>query len=371
MHDMALDTVEDAIADIAAGKMIVVVDDEERENEGDLIMAAHKAAPEQVAFMIRHTSGILCTPMEKDRAKALNLNPMVPDNDAPLNTAFTVSIDYKEGLTTGISAENRSNTIQALANSNAGSDDFVRPGHVFPLIARNGGVLTRSGHTEAAVDLVRLANCPLVGLLAEVVNDDGTVKRLPELLAFAKEHKLKIISIADLIAYRQIRENLVEVVEQVKVATHIGTAEGYIYRSIIDNLQHVALVFGKINSQLPVLTRIHRQRVLDDTFGSQAGHSQNLVNSALAKIGQEGSGVFLYLSQYDSPGRLMETNNKERNLTEAQRMAQWKEIGVGAQILRDLGITKIKLLTGRDHLYIGLRGFGLEIAASEVIEAET
>lgn len=364
MNDTDMDSVEDAITAIAEGEMIVVVDDEDRENEGDLVMAAHKATPEQVAFMIRHTSGILCTPMEKERAKELSLSPMVHDNDAPLSTAFTVTVDYKDGLTTGISAENRSSTIQALANNNVGADDFVRPGHVFPLIARDGGVLTRSGHTEAAVDLVRLANCPLVGLLSEIVNDDGTVKRLPELITFAKEHNLTIISIANLIAYRQMRENLVEVVDKLKIETSIGTAESLIYRTDFDNLQHVALIFGKIDNKSPVLTRIHRQRVLDDTFGSQAGHSLNLVNAALAKIRQEGSGVFLYLSQDGNPSKLKDSSSEER------RMAQWKEIGVGAQILRNLGITKIKLLTGRDHLYVGLSGFGLEIATSESIETE-
>ena len=364
MSETTLDSIEDAVAAIAAGEMIVVVDDEDRENEGDLIMTANKATAEQVAFMIRHTSGILCTPLENDRARALNLTPMVHENNAPLSTAFTVSVDYKHGLTTGISAENRSSTIQALANSNVGVDDFVRPGHVFPLISKKGGVLTRSGHTEAAIDLARLAGCPLVGLLAEVVNDDGTVKRLAELLIFAQTHHLKIISIADLIAYRQRRETLVEVAETLEVQTDIGPAQGFIYRTHFDHLEHVALVFGTIDNQSPVLTRIHRQRTLDDTFGSQGGHSKNLVNAALAKIAQEGSGFFLYLSQEGH------TNLSEEVTSETKRMAQWKEIGVGAQILRDRGITRIKLLSGRDRSYIGLRGFDIEIVKNEAIDAE-
>ena len=208
--EVQFDSIETAIAGIKAGEMIVVVDDDDRENEGDLIMAASKATSEKVAFMIRHTSGILCAPMFEDHAKMLHLDPMVARNDAPMSTAFTVSIDYKHGLTTGISAEERATTVQALTNSNVGAQDFVRPGHIFPLVARQGGTMVRSGHTEAGVDLSVLAELPPVSLLAELVNDDGTVQRLPQLLEFSKEHNLKIITIADLIAYRQEREQLVE-----------------------------------------------------------------------------------------------------------------------------------------------------------------
>jgi len=204
------DPVEEGIAAIKAGEMVVVVDDDDRENEGDLIMAASKATQEQVAFMIRHTSGILCTPILEEQAHRLRLDPMVARNDAPMSTAFTVSIDYKQGLTTGISAGERAATVQALTTSNAVADDFVRPGHIFPLVARKGGVLVRSGHTEAGTDLAALAGCPPVGLLAELVNDDGSVQRLPQLIEFAKTHHLKLISIGDLISYRQIREQLVE-----------------------------------------------------------------------------------------------------------------------------------------------------------------
>jgi 3,4-dihydroxy 2-butanone 4-phosphate synthase/GTP cyclohydrolase II len=200
-----LDTVASAIAAIAEGQLVIVVDDADRENEGDLIMAGAKASPEQVAFMIRHTSGILCTPLPPEQARRLRLDPMVALNDAPMRTAFTVSVDHRFGLTTGISADERSNTVRALANANAAPDDFVRPGHIFPLIGRDGGVLVRSGHTEAAIDLARLAGLPPVGLLAELVNDDGTVKRMAQLLEFAREHRLKIISVADLIAYRPQR----------------------------------------------------------------------------------------------------------------------------------------------------------------------
>ena len=215
-------TIEEALTAIRQGEMVMVVDDDDRENEGDLIMAASKATPEAVAFMIRHTSGILCTPILQEQAVKLHLDPMVSRNDAPMSTAFTVSIDYKEGLTTGISAEERAATTQALTNSNVSADDFVRPGHIFPLVARQGGVLVRSGHTEAGTDLAILAGLPPVGLLAELVNDDGTVQRLQELMAFSREHNLKIITIADLIAYRHQREQLVQRSSEFAATTAIG-----------------------------------------------------------------------------------------------------------------------------------------------------
>ena len=234
-----LDSIQEAVDAIAAGELIVVVDDADRENEGDLVMAASKATAASVAFMIRHTSGILCVPMRQSEARRLKLDPMVADNDAPLGTAFTVSVDYRFGLTTGISAEERCNTIRALANDNAGAEDFVRPGHVFPLVAKDGGVLLRSGHTEAGVDLADMAGLPPVGLLAELVNDDGTVKRGPEVLAFAREHNLKIISIAELIEYRQQRERLVERIAEFPVQTEIGEARGYAYATAFDSMRHL------------------------------------------------------------------------------------------------------------------------------------
>ena len=285
---MQLDTIDEAIRAFANGEMVIVVDDDDRENEGDLIMAACKASQAQVAFMIRHTSGILCTPLTGERARALNLDPMVRDNDAPLKTAFTVSVDYREGLTTGISAEERSNTIRALAGGNVIAGDFVRPGHVFPLIARDGGVLVRAGHTEAAVDLARLGELPPVGLLAELVNDDGTVKRLPELVAFAREHGLKIVSIADLIAYRRTRERLVERVQEFEVQTEIGPARAIAYATAFDSVQHLALVFGQIARAKSPPVRIHRQEVISDVFGQRRPGATNLISAALERIKAEG-----------------------------------------------------------------------------------
>ena len=354
-------TVEEAVEAIAAGEMIVVVDDEDRENEGDLIMAASKASPAQVAFIIRHTSGILCTPMEGQRARQLNLAPMVHDNDAPLSTAFTVSVDYRHGLTTGISAEERCNTSLALANSNVSADDFARPGHMFPLVARPGGVLVRSGHTEAAVDLARLAGLPPVGLISEIVNDDGTVKRLPELRVFAKEHGLKLISIADLIAYRQQREHLVERVAEFRMDTAAGPAQAYTYRTKFEATEHLVLVVGKPIGRAPALVRIHRERVLDDVFGSQAGFEQNLVDASLERIKAAGGGIFIYLRRGNGIG-VANTNDKS---SEADRLKQWLEIGIGAQILRDLGVSHIRLLAGRVNKYVGLRGFGIELVDTE------
>ncbi|HUO91496.1 MAG TPA: 3,4-dihydroxy-2-butanone-4-phosphate synthase, partial [Rhizomicrobium sp.] len=279
---MKLDTIDAAIKAIADGEMIIVVDDDDRENEGDLIVAASKVTAQQVAFMVRHTSGILCAPVTAERARALQLDPMVRDNNAPLQTAFTISVDYREGLTTGIAAEERANTARALANGNVQAQDFVRPGHVFPLISKEGGVLMRSGHTEAATDLTHLAGLPAVGLLGELVNDDGTVKRFAQLVAFAREHRLKMISIADLIAYRRAREKLVTRVSEFEVATEIGPARAIAYSTMFDAVQHMALVFGDIARADPVLVRMHRQEVLADVFGR--GRDTNLISAALQRI---------------------------------------------------------------------------------------
>lgn len=356
-----LDKIEDAVAAIAAGEMIIVVDDADRENEGDLIMAASKATPEQVAFMIRHTSGILCTPLSVDQARRLRLDPMVSANDAPLGTAFTVSIDYKYGLTTGISAEERTNTIRALANNNVNAEDFVRPGHIFPLIAKEGGVLVRSGHTEAGVDFSKLAGLEPVSLLAELVNDDGTVKRLPALLEFAQEHQLKIVSIADLIDYRQRREQLVERLTSYTIETAHGSAEAMVYTTPFDGMQHVAIVFGDIAAGHSIPTRIHRERVIGDLFGQ--GGVGTSIDQVMARIAQEGRGVLVYLRDgvAADPGEAEAGSGDEEHASAHERQKRWREIGLGAQILKDLGITSIRLLSSHHRQYVGLGGFGIEI----------
>ena len=369
---MQLDTIDEAIRAFANGDMVIVVDDDDRENEGDLIMAACKATAAQVAFMIRHTSGILCAPLTGERAKALQLDPMVRDNDAPLRTAFTVSVDVRDGMTTGIAAEERANTVRALANGNVIASDFVRPGHVFPLIARDGGVLVRTGHTEAATDLAKLAELPEVGLLGELVNDDGTVKRLPQLMAFAKEHALKIISIADLIAYRRTRERLVERAAEFVVETEIGPAKAISYATPFDSVQHLALIFGDIHKAKSPPVRIHRQEVLADVFGRGRSES-NLISLALARIKAEGAGVVVYLREgaagVEAPSLKPRTSPDPEPPTgsEKKREAHWREVGVGAQILKDLGLTSITLLTTHQLDYVGLAGFDIRIGGRETL----
>ena len=260
--DDAHQRIRAAVAAFARGEIVIVADDDDRENEGDLFVAAALCTPEKMAFIIRHTSGIVCAPLAPEEARRLHLDPMVALNDAPLGTAFTVSVDVRHGLTTGISAEERTNTVRALANGNSGAADFVRPGHVFPLVAKEGGVLMRSGHTEACVDLCRLAGLPPVGVLAELMNDDGTVMRGPELAAFAERHKLQRITIAELIAYRQARDKLIERVGEFPVESEIGTLTGYAFLTPFDPVYHMAFVYGRIGDGKNVLTRLHRANLI-------------------------------------------------------------------------------------------------------------
>lgn len=375
---MQLDRIEDAIKAIAAGELVVVVDDTDRENEGDLIMAAAKATPEKMAFMIRHTSGILCVPMTGERAAQLNLPPMVANNLDPMRTAFTVSVDYKVGMTTGISGEERANTARALVNDNAVGSDFIRPGHMFPLIAREGGVLTRSGHTEAGVDLAKLAGLAPAGILAEIVNDDGTVKRLPELLVFAKEHDLRIISIEDLISYRIRRESFVTSVREEDMV--IGGLKGRvkIYQTPFDSIQHVAVVFGDVRDARNVPTRIHREQPVLDLFG-RARNGKGWMDAALEPIRAQGRGILMLLrtanvDEFESDAsEAIEPNaagvaDGEKHGSARARTQRWREVGVGAQILRDLGVMSIAVLSTRERDYVGLTGFGIEVGDTILIE---
>jgi len=354
-----LDSVEATIAAVRNGELVVVVDDDDRENEGDLIAAASKIAPEQMAFMVRHTSGIVCAPMTREDARRLKLDPMVADNDAPHGTAFTISVDFKDGLTTGISARERSATVHGLANANAGANDFVRPGHIFPLVAKRGGVLMRSGHTEAAVDLARLAGLPPVGVISELVNDDGTVKRGEQVLNFAREHNLKIISVDALIAYRQARERLVERTGTFDVPTPIGTAQGIAYSTPFDPVQHLALIFGQVADKESIPVRLHREDLGDDVFGER-----RILNAVYEAFGREGCGVLIYLREGTSgvpASRLFEDAGTEDSGSAMARVEAWRDIGLGAQILRDLDLRSIKLLTTSTRHYVGLTGFGIEI----------
>jgi 3,4-dihydroxy 2-butanone 4-phosphate synthase / GTP cyclohydrolase II len=357
--------VESVIEAFKRGEIVVVTDDDDRENEGDLFVAASMCTPEKMAFIIRNTSGIVCAPLAVEQAKRLHLDPMVALNDAPLGTAFTVSVDVRHGLTTGISAEERTNTVRALANDNSGAADFVRPGHVFPLVAREGGVLMRSGHTEACIDLCRLAGLPPVGVLSELMNDDGTVMRGRDVAGFAEKHKLKRISIADLIAYRQAREKLVDRISEFTLPTEIGPLQGYAYMTHFDQVHHMALVYGRIDGK-NVPTRLHRANLIRDMFGGT-----NTVAKVLRHFKREGQGVIVFLRD-GSVGvpvsAIPKGGEKNGDRSDAERQRQWREIGLGAQILKDLGISSIRLLTSAKHRYVGLAGFGIEIVSTEPIQ---
>jgi 3,4-dihydroxy 2-butanone 4-phosphate synthase/GTP cyclohydrolase II len=346
--------------------MVVVVDDDDRENEGDLIAAATKITPEQMAFMIRHCCGIVCAPMTQGIARRLKLDPMVASNDAPLGTAFTVSIDYREGLTTGIAAKERCATVHALANDNVQASDFVRPGHVFPLIAKRGGVLMRSGHTEAAVDLARLAGEEPVGVICELVNDDGSVKRGNQVLDFAREHGLKIISVADLIAYRQSRERLVERQDTFDVDTPAGRASGLAYVTPFDPVQHLAVVYGDVSDGHEVPVRLHREDLVEDVFGGR-----ETLSKVYDMFKKEGRGVLVYLREGTAgvpASRLHGDETEEVTGSAMAREQAWRDVGLGAQILRDLGMRSIKLLASSSRHYVGLSGFDIEIAETVLLD---
>jgi 3,4-dihydroxy 2-butanone 4-phosphate synthase / GTP cyclohydrolase II len=354
--------VDAVIAAFASGELVVVTDDDDRENEGDLFCAAALCTPEKMAFMIRHTSGIVCAPLSAEEARRLHLDPMVAANDAPLGTAFTITVDVRHGLTTGISAEERTNTVRALANGNSGAADFVRPGHVFPLVAKEGGVLMRSGHTEACVDLCRLAGLSPVGVLSELMNDDGTVMRGPAVAAFAQKHNLKQISIADLIAYRQAREKLVKRVGEFPVKSEIGMLAGYAYVTPFDAVHHMAFVHGRVGDGKNVLARLHRADIIRDVFCGA-----NPVHAALQPFKQDGRGVIVFLRDGAAGVPTHAIPSGEQG-SEAARTRQWREVGLGAQILKDLGISSIRLLTSQRLTYVGLAGFGIEITDTETVE---
>ena len=354
---------EAAIRAFAKGGIVVVTDDDDRENEGDLCVAASLCTPEMMAFIIRNTSGIVCAPLGAEQARRLHLDPMVAENEAPLGTAFTVSVDVKHGLNTGISAEERCNTVRALANGNSGASDFVRPGHVFPLVAREGGVLMRSGHTEACIDLCRLAGLPPVGVLSELTNDDGTVMRGPQVSTFAQKHKFAQVSIAELIAYRQSRDKLVERVGEFHVASEIGTLNGYAYVTPFDRVHHMAFVYGDIGDGRNVPARLHRADVIGDIFGGAKA-----IHAALARFKRDGRGVLVFLRDGTAGVPVAEIPHEDGTDAEAARSRQWREIGLGAQILKDLGIASIRLLASSKRTYVGLGGFGIEIASTEPIE---
>lgn len=354
--------VVEALRAFENGEVVIVMDDDGRENEGDMIVAAVHCTPEIMALMVRHTSGIVCAPMTAEDAKRLNLQAMVAENSDAKGTAFTVSVDYKHGTTTGISADDRNLTVRNLANPNAGAEDFTRPGHVFPLVAREGGVLMRSGHTEAAVDLCKLAGLPTVGVISELVNDDGSVMRGPQVSTFAKEHNFKEVSVADLIAYRQRQETLVEHIAEHQVTTALGKANAHTYTLPWDPMHHLALVAGDIRDGTDIPVRLHLESVVDDVFGK----SREPIDVLNEMVEKHGRGVMVYLRE-GSVG-VAQGGGREDHAEAQARESEWREIGLGAQILKDLGITSIRLYASRERRYVGLEGFGIEISETEILD---
>jgi 3,4-dihydroxy 2-butanone 4-phosphate synthase/GTP cyclohydrolase II len=378
--DLAVfDPIDDAIADIRAGKMVVVADDADRENEGDLILAAEKVSPEAIGFMVRHTSGVVCMPLMGARLDELRLPLMVSDVTDPQRTAFTVSVDVRHGTTTGISAADRAATILAMIDPNTSPEDLARPGHVFPLRYREGGVLKRAGHTEAAVDLARLAGLYPAGVLCEIVNEDGTMARLPDLVRFARQHDLKLISIADLIEYRRKREKLVLKVAEATIPTEHGEFRSFAYESLVDGRVHVALVLGEVGDGQRILVRVHSECLTGDVFGSLRCDCGTQLTSAIDQIGREGRGVVLYIRGHE--GRAIGLAHKLRayQLQEAGRDTveanvelgfppDPRDYGIGAQILVDLGVRSMRLLTNNPAKRAGLEGYGLSIVERVPLE---
>ncbi|MDB6092311.1 MAG: 3,4-dihydroxy-2-butanone 4-phosphate synthase [Gammaproteobacteria bacterium] len=366
----SLNSVEEILADLRAGRMVIVMDDEDRENEGDLIMAAERVTPEAVAFMIRHTSGIICVPMEEEGLIRLDLPQMVQANSESHRTAFTVSVDLKVGTTTGVSSGDRAATIRTLADSSATAADFARPGHIFPLRSRKGGVLVRAGHTEASVDLCRLAGLQPVGVLCEVMNDDGTMARRPQLEAFAKRHNLKIGTIADLIRHRLRNERSVERISEQTVQTDLGEFRLYAYEDRVNHDVHLALARGRLDGPDVPLVRVHLPDTLRDLVGVRGGQRAWTLRAALQRVAEAGNGVIVILRQQESPVDLMEsvrffasaTQSTERAPKTEGEGAVLRTFGVGAQILKDLGVRRMRVLSAPKQMH-GISAFDLEIEA--------
>lgn len=374
MSERVFSSIEEALKDISEGKMVVVVDDEDRENEGDLVMAAQFASPESINFMIKNARGLVCVPITKAQAKRLDLSPMVEGSTDRHGTAFTVSVDLKEGTTTGISAEDRAATARGLADPDSRPSSFLRPGHMFPLAARDGGVLKRSGHTEAAVDLCSLAGLAPAGVICEITKEDGAMARLPDLVEFCGNHRLKIVSIENLIKYRAARTKLIERVAEIKLPTEYGDFQAWAYRNLLDDVPdrlHIALIKGDLSSPEPVLVRVHSECMTGDVFGSLRCDCGPQLHAALKAVEKEGRGVVLYMRQEGRGIGLLDKlkayklqeeglDTVDANLALGYK-PDLRDYGIGAQILQDLGLSRIRLMTNNPLKVVGLEGYGLVI----------
>ncbi|MBP3192741.1 bifunctional 3,4-dihydroxy-2-butanone-4-phosphate synthase/GTP cyclohydrolase II [Natronogracilivirga saccharolytica] len=374
-------TIESAIEDIRAGKMVIVVDDEDRENEGDFVMAAEKVTPESINQMVTYGRGLVCVPLTRQRAYELNLEPMVVNNTDSMETAFTVSVDHRPDTTTGISASDRAKTIQALVNADASPTDFRRPGHIFPLISREGGVLRRAGHTEAAIDLAKLAGCKPAGVICEIMNDDGTMARLDDLIEVARRFDMKLITINDLISYRMKHESLVREAINISMPTIYGDFRLHAFEEKLTGAVHLALAKGSWEEDDPILVRVHSLCMTGDVFGSKRCDCGEQLHTALRMVEEEGAGVVLYMNQ---EGRGIGLINKLHayklqeegmDTIEANEALGFKsdlrDYGVGAQMLRSLGVSKMRLMTNNPAKRVGLVGYGLEIVERVPIETES
>ncbi len=379
-----LATISEAIATLRAGRMLILVDDEDRENEGDLVAAAETITPEQIAFMSKQARGLICLALDSERCDALGLHPMTERNTAPLGTAFTVSIDARDGITTGVSAQDRATTIRRAVSPDAGPRDFVSPGHVFPLRARAGGVLVRTGQTEGSVDLAHLAGLRPAAVICEVLREDGTMMRLPELCEFGRRHDLPVVAVADIVAHRLKTERLIEEVAAADLPTDFGPFTVRAFTTTIgldglagpdaraaDRRAHLALVLGEVRPDRPVLVRVHRANFPGDTFSFSGGRGREEVERALRAIASEGCGVFLYLNREETGADLLRSLERaraepdpsarlDRAVRDESRMT-FRDYGLGAQILREVGATRLRILTNNPRKFSGLSGFGLSV----------
>jgi 3,4-dihydroxy 2-butanone 4-phosphate synthase/GTP cyclohydrolase II len=382
--EIMFNTIPEILEDLKKGQMVIVVDDEDRENEGDLVMAASFVKPEHINFMAKFGRGLICVPMEEERLKKLRLEPMLKDKAGadqqdPFTTAWMMSVDAAKGITTGISAPDRSRTIEVLINPRSKPEDLIRPGHIFPLRARQGGVLVRAGHTEATVDFMRLSSLYPAGVICEIMNDDGSMSRLPQLLEFSKKHKLKICSIASLIEYRRRSEKLIEKTAETRLPTEFGEYKLILYRDLTNNKVHTALTMGNWKDE-PVLVRVHSECLTGDVFGSLRCDCGRQLNRSMEIIGKQGQGVILYMNQEGRGIGLVDKikayslQDKGLDTVEANEAlghkADLRDYGIGAQILVDLGIKKIRLLTNNPRKIVGLEGYGLAVVERLSLEIE-